>query len=1329
MKTTTTMKKMCTVTGKPAWLLIPALLSMLACSSPADESVTEGTSCDEQCPVGAQKVSMKSADGSCSADGSYSTTMGSVSGQCAGYGECQVACIYPECSDNKILIITDTEFRCEVADTGPCKDVDCSGHGECQVVFDAVQCICEQGFKPLGAYCVVEDSPIVFTVSPTSATVGEKEYFTVEGAYLPDTLEVVLENCPDAAFTKHNETQAEFVCTPDAPGVSKRQILVNAGGDVLYQDEAVFDCPGCQIDGACVQAGTLAPANPCLVCEPDSSYSFWSFNDGLACDDGNFCNGGDTCKGGSCSAHSGDPCQQDGAFCNGIEYCDVWGQECTSTGAPCADDQNPCNGEESCSEDDKMCVHSGDPCQDDEDFCNGKEFCDPTDGSCVHSGNPCLDDGNYCNGEESCDADAATCVHSGNPCSDDGVFCNGLEYCDASQAACVSTGDPCIDDLRFCNGQESCAEDLKACVSSGNPCVNDGDFCTGVEFCDEVVSDCVTTGNPCVADGNFCNGDELCDSEAQECVHTGNPCIDDGLYCTGIELCDPVSKQCVQTGDPCMDDGSFCNGEEQCDEQTLACKSSGNPCINDGQFCNGVEFCDPVAKACVSTGNPCKDDGVFCNGEESCAEEEDTCPHSGNPCPDDGDFCNGVEFCDSQTNACLTTGNPCPEDANWCNGTESCDPVKQECTHSGNPCSDDGLFCTGVESCDAAQAKCVASGNPCPDDGMFCNGAESCNEQQNACKHAGNPCQDDTVFCNGLEYCDESEDGCLHSGDPCPDDANPCNGGESCAEDEKQCLHSGNPCQKDSLFCNGSEYCDPTDGKCKSTGSPCPDDGLYCNGTESCSEEKKSCLHSGTPCHDDGVYCNGAELCDEASDQCLHSGDPCPNDWVFCNGDEVCNAQTDTCAHSGDPCDVGEYCVENVDECHLEVHIGEGTAGWQEAPKVAMWDDGTFVIVWEEDNDQTQAKDILGRLFDADGKPQGASFVVDSEPGDQVDPAVSVSESGQFVVVWHSYKPGMSSPCMDGYCTYRRMYSKAGQPLEDTQWSGIEYSKSKSTVPDVQIDDSGKYMWLIRNRSSGEYIRYMVQLANGDLSPDVPSLPNNTANPAPPAIGSWYEESGISPGTIALAENGIWFIAFVMPDTGLNISSFSKTGEPFKSKADIVGHAWPAIVSSGWGDLTRPDLTALSTGYLAAAWARPDAAHPEWDDEIWLRRVSHQWKTVSIFGFPFEYYEVKNSGSQIHANQYTSGRQGNVMVTVLPTGNLVAVWESLGQDGSGKGIVAREFNSTLQAVGNEFVVNQETMGDQYQPDIASSASGAHVVVWTTAYSGEKDVYLRFFPAP
>lgn len=222
-------------------LLLACVLCLGLVSCAADEAIEEGTDCDETCPVGAQKVAAKSADGTCGADGSFNKS-GEVTaaGECSGHGECQVICLFPKCEEGQSLIITATEYKCE-GSGDPCSGVDCDGHGDCQVVFDAPECQCEAGYDASGIHCVENTGPAVYTLTPPTAKVGEMATFIVTGENLPMTMAATVDKCDALSFTKRGEAEQEFVCTPSEGGVAARKLYTQPQGDLLYEDEVMFE--------------------------------------------------------------------------------------------------------------------------------------------------------------------------------------------------------------------------------------------------------------------------------------------------------------------------------------------------------------------------------------------------------------------------------------------------------------------------------------------------------------------------------------------------------------------------------------------------------------------------------------------------------------------------------------------------------------------------------------------------------------------------------------------------------------------------------------------------------------------------------------------------------------------------------------------------------------------------------------------------------------------------------------------------------------------------------------------------------------------------------
>jgi hypothetical protein len=85
--------------------------------------------------------------------------------------------------------------------------------------------------------------------------------------------------------------------------------------------------------------------------------------------------------------------------------------------------------------------------------------------------------------------------------------------------------------------------------------------------------------------------------------------------------------------------------------------------------------------------------------------------------------------------------------------------------------------------------------------------------------------------------------------------------------------------------------------------------------------------------------------------------------------------------------------------------------------------------------------------------------------------------------------------------------------------------------------------------------------------------------------------------------------------------------------------------------------------------------------------------------------------SEFQVNSYTTDAQGSPALAADSDGDLVVVWESFGQDGSGAGVFARRFDSAGAPQASEFQVNSFTAGAQRRAAVGRDSDGDFVVAW------------------
>ncbi len=120
--------------------------------------------------------------------------------------------------------------------------------------------------------------------------------------------------------------------------------------------------------------------------------------------------------GGGCTS---DAQCDDGAFCNGAETCNLGTGQCEAGTPPNCNDGVSCT-DDSCNESTDSCdnVANNSLCPDDGAFCNGTEFCDPSL-DCQSTGDPC-------SAGETCNETTDTCEGGGGGCPAGSIDFNSL---------------------------------------------------------------------------------------------------------------------------------------------------------------------------------------------------------------------------------------------------------------------------------------------------------------------------------------------------------------------------------------------------------------------------------------------------------------------------------------------------------------------------------------------------------------------------------------------------------------------------------------------------------------------------------------------------------------------------------------------------------------------------------------------------------------------------------------------------------------------------------------------------------------------------------------
>jgi hypothetical protein len=305
-----------------------------------------------------------------------------------------------------------------------------------------------------------------------------------------------------------------------------------------------------------------------------------------------------------------------------------------------------------------------------------------------------------------------------------------------------------------------------------------------------------------------------------------------------------------------------------------------------------------------------------------------------------------------------------------------------------------------------------------------------------------------------------------------------------------------------------------------------------------------------------------------------------------------------------------------------EFQVNSTTANHQQLSNVITLEDGGFAVTWSSYGQDGSSWGVFGQRYDAAGNTVGNEFQVNTHSQDyQQVPSGAALHDGGFVITWFSNNQDGSQAGV-----YGQRYDAGGNPAGaefqiNTYWSQWQNQPSVAT-----LNDGNFVVTWHSNFQDGSYSGVFAQ----------------HFDPAGNKIGGEHR---------------------------LNINTYE--------------------------DQTDPDITALADGGYVVAW----------------RSYLQDGQYGGIFGRRFDANGNPVTG-EFRINTHWQGEQGAVTISALTGGGFVATWSSLGQDGSDYGIYAQQFGASGNPVGGEFLVNASfTAGTQIFSDVEGLADGGYVISW------------------
>lgn len=308
-----------------------------------------------------------------------------------------------------------------------------------------------------------------------------------------------------------------------------------------------------------------------------------------------------------------------------------------------------------------------------------------------------------------------------------------------------------------------------------------------------------------------------------------------------------------------------------------------------------------------------------------------------------------------------------------------------------------------------------------------------------------------------------------------------------------------------------------------------------------------------------------------------------------------------------------------------ETRINTTLLNDQTFPKTAVNADGSFIVVWE-DSDDNGDFNVYARRFNADGSASGGNFrvnsVVISSLTSETVPAVGIDSAGNFTVAWESYDDVNGDDDI-----YARRFDASGTALS----------------PEFRVN---------------------TEIANDQMLPAM----------AMSAVGDfvvvWQSAAQDSDGS-----------------TGIYAQRYNATGTP-------VGGEFRVNTTTA-NEQTMATVAMSGAGDFIVAW-QSAAQDSDGSTGIYAQRFDAIGTLV---------------GGEFRVNTEIGNDQTTPVAAINTVGDLLMAWESMAQDGDGKGIYAQRYDTTGTAVGGEFRVNTTTAQAQMLPAAAINADLDMVVAW------------------
>lgn len=332
----------------------------------------------------------------------------------------------------------------------------------------------------------------------------------------------------------------------------------------------------------------------------------------------------------------------------------------------------------------------------------------------------------------------------------------------------------------------------------------------------------------------------------------------------------------------------------------------------------------------------------------------------------------------------------------------------------------------------------------------------------------------------------------------------------------------------------------------------------------------------------------------------------------------------------------------------LQVYVGSG-----DRPSISMALDGSFVVAWRG------SEGVLLQRYDPYGDPLGTTILVSGELG---IPSIAMAQDGSFVITWYGYDGS-------GYGIFAQRYDLNGIPI-GAAFRVNTYVYGDQLRPSVAISEAGSFIiaWESFGQDGSEW---------GIYGQRYDSLGNPIGTEFQVNTTTIYSQVNAH---VAIAQDGSFII------TWDGNRSYGANSDVFAQRYDSLGNPLGTefqVNTFSSGEQWQNSVAMGQDGSFVITWTSWPQDKSE--EGVYAQRYDSGGNQV---------------GREFRVNLYTTDKQEMPSVAMSQDGSFVITWASLGQDGSGYGIYAKQYKANGAHHGQEFMVNTYVNDNQTWPAVA-----------------------------